>query len=113
MIGLDRSTAATLDSDAHLAQSIADILFTPKGTRVMRRAYGSDLPALIDAPINGETIVDLYAAVAEALDLWEPRIRLTRVQLVEAAAEGRAGFVLDYERLDGGGSGQVTLGGDA
>lgn len=101
MIGLDRATATPLADDAHLAQSIADILFTPRGSRVMRRSYGSDLPALIDAPINGETMVDLFAAVAEALDTWEPRITLRRVQITEARAEGGLGFALSFDRTDG------------
>lgn len=77
---------ADLSADAHLAQSISDILSTPIGTRVMRRAYGSDLPALIDTPISPATAIDLYQAVAEALDEWEPRIALERVQIDEARA---------------------------
>lgn len=86
MTGLSRSTLQPIDFDAHLAQSINDILSTPKGTRVMRRDYGSDLPRLIDAPMNGETLVDLFMATAEALDAWEPRFRLIRVEVPAASA---------------------------
>lgn len=86
MSGIGRDTGRRLTDRAHLAQSITDILSTPKGTRVMRRDYGSDLPALIDAPINGETVVDLFMATAEALDAWEPRYRLRRVEISEARA---------------------------
>lgn len=86
MTGLSRDTGTRLGFDAHLAQSIADILGTPKGTRVMRRSYGSDIPALIDAPINGSTVVDLYMGVAEALAEWEPRLTLTRVEVLSASA---------------------------
>lgn len=87
MSGLSRHTMGLMASeDAHLAQSITDILSTPIGSRVMRRDYGSDLPRLIDAPINGETQVDLFQATAEALDRWEPRITLERVQITEADA---------------------------
>jgi phage baseplate assembly protein W len=95
--GLDRATARPLGGEAHLAQSIADILFTLRGTRVMRRDYGSDLPALIDAPVNGETAVEVVAAVAEALDRWEPRIVLRRVEIGEATAEGRLALALTVE----------------
>ncbi len=94
-LGMDRATGAALGGDAHLAQSIADILTTPIGSRVMRRDYGSDLPELIDAPINPETVVDLYQATAEALARWEPRLSLARVQVSEA----RAGHVV--LRLEG------------
>lgn len=95
MNGMGRDTGRRLEDRAHLAQSITDILSTPKGTRVMRRDYGSDLPALIDAPINGETVVDLFMATAEALDAWEPRYRLRRVEIAEA----RAGYM--HLRLTG------------
>jgi phage baseplate assembly protein W len=86
MTGLSRDTGRLVELDAHLAQSIADILTTPIGTRVIVREYGSDLPRLIDAPINGETQVDLFVATAEALERWEPRYRLTRVEIAAARA---------------------------
>lgn len=86
MTGISRDTAQVIEFDAHLAQSIGDILTTPIGSRVMRRSYGSDLPNLIDAPLNGETLLDIYMATAEALDIWEPRLELTRVQIAAAAA---------------------------
>ena len=85
-MGLNRHTGRPLTGDAHLAQSIQDILTTPKGSRVMRRAYGSDLPDIIDQPINGETFVDVVQATAEALDVWEPRLTLERVQMGAAQA---------------------------
>lgn len=86
MSGLDRITGRAVGGSAHLRQSIIDILTTPQGSRVMRRDYGSRIPDLIDAPINGETVVDLYFAAAEALRKDEPRLTLERVQLVSAEA---------------------------
>lgn len=86
MTGTSRLTGRPIDQDAHLTQSITDILTTPKGSRVMRRDYGSRLPELIDAPMNGETIVDVFAATAEALDRWEPRLQLRRVEITGTAA---------------------------
>ena len=86
MSGLDRRTAALMTPDAHLAQSIQDILSTRIGTRVMRRGYGSALPDLIDQPINSLTLIDVYQATAEALDAWEPRFVLRRIEVAAAAA---------------------------
>ncbi|WP_246534519.1 GPW/gp25 family protein [Aliiroseovarius lamellibrachiae] len=95
---MNRHTGRKIEGGAHLAQSIHDILTTPKGTRVMQRDYGSDLPDIIDQPLNGETLIDAYQATAEALDEWEPRIALARVQVVEA----RAGFAaLELTDTDG------------
>jgi phage baseplate assembly protein W len=108
---MSRSTGRGLAYREHLAQSIGDILTTPVGSRVMRRAYGSDLPRLVDAPMNGETVVDLYVATAEALDRWEPRIRLTRVQIA-GAASGLTQLQLDYQDADGiAGTLDVEIGG--
>ena len=96
MIGMSRQTGSRIADGAHLAQSIHDILTTPKGTLVMQRDYGSDLPDIIDQPLNGETVVDAYLATAEALALWEPRINLARITLIEAGP-GFAEFELTDE----------------
>lgn len=81
---MSRDTGKTVEGIKHLKQSIIDILTTPIGSRVMRRDYGSRLFELIDAPVNRETLVDYYAAVAESLDLWEPRIQLQQVDITSA-----------------------------
>lgn len=81
MLGMHRTTGQPLDGDAHLRQSIGDILMTPIGSRVMRRDYGSLLPELIDQPLNGATLLRIYAATALALMRWEPRIRLSAVRM--------------------------------
>ncbi len=54
MTGLSRTTGRAMDaaSDAHVIQSIEDILTTPIGQRVMRPTYGSFLFELIDQPLN-------------------------------------------------------------
>ena len=90
---MNRHTGRALSGDDHLGQSVVNILSTPKGTMVMLRDYGSDVPGILDQPMNGETLVDLFQAIAEALDDWEPRIQLERVQLVAASA-GQAEFNL-------------------
>ena len=74
MRGMNRNTGKALDGLDHLRQSIGDIFSTRIGTRVMRRDYGSDLPNLIDRPVNEDLAVDCYVAIAEALTKWEPRL---------------------------------------
>lgn len=86
--GLDRLTGEILTDWAHVAQSIAVILTTPIGSRVMRRDFGSEVMALIDRPMTDRVIIAVYAATANALVRWEPRFRLTRCQLVQAKADG-------------------------
>lgn len=84
--GMTRSTGDYIDAWGHLQQSIQDILTTPIGTRVHRRDYGSRLPRLVDRPMNPSLRTELVAATAEALERWEPRLKLDRV-LIEAASE--------------------------
>ncbi len=81
MRGTDAMTGKTLSGVAHLRQSIRDILTTPLGSRVMRREYGSRLFDLVDAPLNDATIIDIFAATAEALLRWEPRLQVQRVRV--------------------------------
>jgi len=78
--GIDAHLGVILTSIDHLKQSIRDILTTPIGTRIMRRDYGSRLFELIDRPYDNNLKIELYAATAEALDRWEPRFKLEKVE---------------------------------
>jgi uncharacterized protein len=100
MTGMDRVTGKPLSGDAHLAQSIGDVLSTPIGARVGRRDYGSLLFELVDAPFNAGTRALMRAAIALALGRWEPRLRLTRVRVDVGAAAGEVLVRLEGERTD-------------
>lgn len=80
-------TGRAIDYSAHISQSIADILTTPVGSRVMRRLYGSYLPALVDQPATRANILRLQAATAQAIMKHEPRTRLRSV-LVHIGTDG-------------------------
>ncbi|WP_343817568.1 GPW/gp25 family protein [Dyella marensis] len=91
---MSRTTGAMLPEIEHIAQSVADILSTPLGSRLARRTYGSRLFDLLDAPVNATTRVRLFAATATALMRWEKRITVQRVALT--AIDGLRGrFALD------------------
>ena len=89
MAGMSRTTGAALEGFDHLKQSIGDILSTPLGTRVHRRDYGSRLMGLVDRPINQFLVADMVAAAAEALDRWEPRLKVERLTIDRVTADGR------------------------
>lgn len=79
-LGMNVSAGTRMDElEAHVRQSIADIITTPVGTRVMRREYGSLVPDLIDQPLNRTTVLRLYAATAAAIMRWEPRVKISRI----------------------------------
>jgi phage baseplate assembly protein W len=94
MNGMNNATGRALGGLAHLRQSVADILSTPIGSRVMRRDYGSRLFTRIDAPITGELVAEIYSDVVEALFNYEPRIEVSSVSVV-SVADGH--IVLDLE----------------
>ena len=94
MRGMSADNGAALDGVEHLAQSIRDILTTPIGSRVMRRDYGSRIFELVDQPFGEALQRAVVAATAEALQRWEPRLRLGRVTVV-SAGEGRVSIDLD------------------
>ncbi|MEO1827658.1 MAG: GPW/gp25 family protein [Pseudomonas sp.] len=95
------TTGKPISGLEHLRQSIADIITTPIGTRVMRRDYGSLVPSLIDAPQNNATTVRLYSAITSALMRWEPRVRLSRVAITHTSA-GAAVLDLEGENAETG-----------
>jgi phage baseplate assembly protein W len=95
MTGMNAKNGSRLSGIDHIRQSLSDILSTPIGSRVMRRHYGSAVPELIDQPLNGATLLRIYAATAAAVKLWEPRIQLQRVQL-EKEHNGQLCLVLDW-----------------
>ncbi|MEN8409733.1 GPW/gp25 family protein [Acinetobacter bereziniae] len=90
MKGMHRNTGkAITDNDSfpeHLYQSMHDILSTLIGTRICRRNYGSLVPHLIDQPCNDYTKLQIMNASATALIRFEPRIKISQVQVSQAAA---------------------------
>lgn len=94
--GFNQLDGTLLSNEAHLRQSITDILTTPLGSRVLRRNYGSRLYELIDAPITRQTTIEFTVATADALLQWEPRIRVLRVQ-VEDVTPGQVSLTIDAE----------------
>ncbi|PLR61155.1 phage baseplate protein [Pseudomonas sp. QC2] len=82
MIGMDRHTGQPISGIAHLRQCIGDILSTPLGSRRERPLYGSKLRRYVDLPVNEGWKGAVQAEASRALDRWEPRLELERVQAV-------------------------------
>lgn len=104
--GIHRSTGQLLTEEAHIAQSIGDILSTPLGTRVMREDYGSLLPDLVDQPQSPALDLKLMAAAFLAIVVWEPRVRPTQMSLGTVRPDGRRELIMQATRTDGPRAGQ-------
>ena len=99
--GMSRETGQVVDGVALLRQSVHDILTTPVGSRVINREYGSRLFELLDAPVDQRFTVELFQAVAEAIDRWEPRYIVKRVRLVEMRDNGPVFDLIGIDRDSG------------
>lgn len=92
--GMSQTTGQLLAPDEHLRQSIYDILTTPIGSRLIRREYGSLLPFLIDEPVNPATKLKIMSAIATSIIKYEPRVKVSQVQLaINANATNATGNV--------------------
>ena len=94
MHGMNALTGKPLSGIEHLRQSIYDILSTPVGSRIMRRSYGSRLMYLLDGPMNDMLIAQIRSAVVEALNNYEPRIKVNRV-IVNGTETGRVDLTIE------------------
>lgn len=81
--GVDGRGGIALSSlNDEIAEAIQIILTTPRGQRVMRPLFGSQLHELLFAPINSTTATTAIHYVEEALGYWEPRIDVTEVRAI-------------------------------
>ena len=90
MIGMDRHTGLPISGIEHLRQSIADILGTPLGSRVMRPEYGSKVRRFVDLPVNPGWKSAVQAEAARALGRWDKRLVLERLRRRSRPARRRA-----------------------
>lgn len=74
-----------------LDAAIRMILSTMPGERVMRPEFGCAMWDLVFAPLTASTLGLIEQAVREAVERWEPRIVLERV---EARADQAIGTVI-------------------
>ncbi len=93
-------TGRPLSGDAHIVQSIGDILGTPVGTRVGRRDYGSRVPELLDQPNNALGRLRIIAAAAQALLRQEERCRIERITLSAGGQPFEAVLTITARRTD-------------
>ncbi len=78
---MNRVNGRVLTQAEHIKQSIEILLTTAPGERVMRPTYGCDLQSYIDAPINGDTLLDMQIAITDAIETFEPRATVNAVRI--------------------------------
>jgi uncharacterized protein len=76
---------AVVDGHASVRQAILLLLSTAPGERVMRPEYGCDLDKLMFAPNDDTTAGLAIHYVRRALERWEPRIDIVRLDAGQSA----------------------------
>lgn len=91
-VGVDATGGIALSSGHNeIEESIAVIIGTSPGERVMRPTFGCRIHELVFAPNNPETFGLARRHVEEALGMWEPRIEVRSVVVTADAAEADRG----------------------
>lgn len=88
---ISRNTGLPITEDTHIIQSMLDIALTAKGTRVMRRNYGSLLVPKLDAPMNDEYRMLLMSSLMIAFAEFEPRVEVRHIN-VNIEVQGKPTF---------------------
>lgn len=96
-VGLNAATGRIVTGWAHVVQSLRDIFDTRFGSRVMREWYGSFVPNLLGRLITPQEVTPYFTAITSAIEQWEPRFRVTRIQVVKVTRDGQLHFFLDGE----------------
>ena len=80
-----------------LDAAIRMILSTVPGERVMRPEFGCAMWELLFAPLTAGTLGLVEQAVREAVERWEPRVTLDRVEASAGADEGTILIEIRYQ----------------
>ena len=81
MAGINRETGKWLSGWLHVVQSLGVLFTTTYGQRVMRRYFGSQVPGLLGENLTSATVLKFISAVVVAIELWEPRFRVSKVDV--------------------------------
>lgn len=102
----------TVLGNAAVRQALMVLLATTQGERVMRPDYGCNLRHLAFAPNDMTTAGLAIHYVRQAVERWEPRVELLRVDTGsdgEATAQDQLELQIDYRVLASGNIERLAL----
>lgn len=113
--GIDRSTGKMLRGWDHVVQSVFRILATPIGRRVMRREFGFAGLGLLGRRCTPQVVALWRLALVLALERWEPRVSIRKIQVLGDVDTLRAGAIttrISVAYLPDGHLGDSTVAGE-
>lgn len=96
-VGLDRYTGGTVTGWEHVLQSMQDFFTTRFGERILREWYGSFVPYLLGRNITSSEVLPFFVAFTSAIDQWEPRYKVTVIEVLSVNRQGQIKFYMDGE----------------
>jgi len=97
------------DTIRSVQQNVKLVLSTPKGSDVHRPDFGSDLWRFIDQPLNAITLGRIKAEITDAIETWEPRVKVLSVQVSRDYRSARLGIFVLLEIKELGETTEVRL----
>jgi phage baseplate assembly protein W len=88
-----RSRVAWSEGPENIRESIRIILTTEPGERLMLPAFGAGLQRFLFEPNTVTTHRRIEEAVTKSLERWEPRIKVSEVDVAPDPEDGRAAVV--------------------
>lgn len=87
---------AQVEDAALIRQSVIQIIMTPRGTRIMRPDFGASVLDFVFENNDELLVIQIQREVRAALGKWEPRIVVTRVDVVRDADQGEVSVTIHY-----------------
>jgi phage baseplate assembly protein W len=92
----NRGGIEMVEGNSSVRQAVLLLLSTAPGERVMRPNYGCDLHRLVFSPNDTTTAGLAVHYVRQAIERWEPRIDIIRLDATGSAAEALPGVLEIY-----------------
>jgi phage baseplate assembly protein W len=91
--GIDKKTGRVLSGWGHVQQSLGVIFMTHFGERVLIRWFGSFVPKIVGQRMTPPVVLKFWTAICVAIDLWEPRFRVTKITAFGTPEQMRTGIL--------------------
>lgn len=97
MAGIDARTGRPLGGWSHVVQSVGILLTTRLGERQMRGYVGAVTASLLGSLVNRANLLRLLQSIAVAIELFEPRFKVSRIVPVRLERSGRVEIWIEGE----------------